>query len=764
LFDTLRDRRTLIAMVLVPMVLYPALMLGSIQAFELQTTRLAEEKYRVVVANERVARWLRRLLDTDAARRPGAEGKSAEELLEAQTQPVEPGAATRPVLPRGAERESGAVETARMNVYERPPEYEVIVLAEGAGGPAQPFRSARELVLSGQAHVALFIEGPIPALDGRHAGMPRIALLFDQSDPRSGLATSGIEGVLERARLAMVRRRLADAGLDASFDRPIEVALQNVAPQERVSGAIIGQIVPLILIIMTITGAIYPAIDLTAGERERGTLETLMVAPVPTVDLIAGKFVVVALIGMISAMLNLASIGGTIWLGGLGNILTRGHEVSIPLHVLPLVLLVLIPLAVMFSAMLLAVCSFARSFKEAQNYVMPVMIAALIPAVVGILPGTRLEGPLLIMPVANIVILTRDLFTGKLDLAAILWVTLSTTIYAGAAVAVAAKLFGQEAVLFADSASVKTIFQRRFFKPAATPSVAQALLLLAIVFSLNYFIATALMRAPGVGDTENFWYAGAAVLVILFLALPMAACRYMRVAIPSTFSLAPPPPVALAAGFCLGLSTWILAKAWFAYQRQWLPMLPEMEQEFARLSAMLDGVNPFVVLVLLAVVPALCEEFFFRGYVLSGVRGALGPAAAVLVVAFAFGISHHSVQRIVPTTALGLMFGLLVVRSGSIWPAILAHSMHNGISALAHRADGLKSLLERLGFAVGPDDWPATPWILGAAAVAAFGLLLSLLTSGMARSGDRAQSVSSPEAPARDRLAVAPHPQSPERS
>ena len=102
----------------------------------------------------------------------------------------------------------------------------------------------------------------------------------------------------------------------------------------------------------------------------------------PTVDLIAGKFVVVTLIGLMSAVLNLISVGGTIYLAGVGSMLSPGTEFVIPLSALPWILLLLIPMAVMFSATLLAVCSFARSFKEAQNYIVPVMLAAMIPGVV----------------------------------------------------------------------------------------------------------------------------------------------------------------------------------------------------------------------------------------------------------------------------------------------------------------------------------------------------------------------------------------------
>ncbi|MBK9127402.1 MAG: CPBP family intramembrane metalloprotease [Phycisphaerales bacterium] len=722
LTDTLRDRRTLIAMVLVPMALYPAMILGSLQGFELQIARLKREQYRVLVATEpgphgpavstqEAALWLRTAIDTDPTRRPGAETLPAEVLVEKAARGELP-AETQP-----ADAARSAEERAREDVRRQPPKYEV-----------EAARDAAEIIAAiqfGQAHAGVLVRGPLPSAADDGASV--VVVLTDQTDIRSQIAASGLESILERLGKSLLRQRLKRQALSEAYITPLVVSEQATATPEKVGGSILGQIVPLILIVMTITGAVYPAIDLTAGERERGTLETLMVAPVPTVDLIAGKFVVVALIGMLSAALNLLSIGGTIYLGGLGELLTRGSDVVIPLGALPWVLLLLVPLAVLFSALLLAVCSFARSFKEAQNYVMPVMVAAMIPAIVGILPGTRLDGPMLVMPVTNITILTRDLFTGKFDPAAIVWVTASTTLYAGAAVAVAARLFGQEAVLFADSGSVRTLFQRRFFRPSERPSVAQAFLMLAVTFSLNFFAQQSLLRPltlPGQPPTPDYFAGVAAIILIVFVALPAGTAAYLKTRLRSTFALGPAPLRGWLAAACFGLSTWILASAWFAWQSQWLPVPAEMTAEFERVQAGLAALPVVLAILYLAVVPAVGEELLFRGYALGGLRS-LGAVAAIGLTALAFGLHHHSIFRIVITAGLGVLFGLLVVRFGSVWPAVLAHFMHNGIALLSIRGDGLQPLLERFGYAAGTGAPPGA-WTAGAALLAAVGLLLCL--------------------------------------
>jgi sodium transport system permease protein len=715
LIDTLRDRRTLIAMILVPMVLYPAMLLGSVQGFELQYSRLQQEVFDIGVTSEDGRVWLQHMLDQDAARNAAAAGKTAEEVVELSAQgALADDAPATSVDDTGAETPT---DGAQVNVKQRPPKYNIVVLPDA--------EEVRAKVKSGELHVGILSDGGWPMRDAR--GSARFELIYDETDYRSRIAAWGLEGVLQRANDVWLSERLERAGHARDFIQPIAIEAVSIATPEKVSGSLLGRIVPLILIIMTITGAIYPAIDLTAGERERGTLETLMVAPVPTVDLIAGKFVVVTLIAMLSALLNLLSIGGTVYFGGLGDMLGSGGVAVIPLDVLPLVLLVLIPLAVMFSAALLAVCSFARSFKEAQNYVMPVMVAGMIPAIVGMLPGMRLEGPLLIMPVTNIVILTRDLFTGIVAWDAIVWVLLSTSLYAGAAVAIAAKLFGQEAVLFADSGSIKTIFQRRFFKPRNRPAASHAFLLLALTFSLNFFIQQSMIKQEGLLGTIWYWIYFAILLVVLFIAFPAGAAAYARVRLSTAFSLQWPAWRGFVAAACLGLSTWVLARAWFVVQSRWLPIGPEMEAEFQRVGEMLTrDMSPLLVFLFMALVPAVCEELFFRGYALSGLRGGLGKWAAVAVTAIAFGLHHHSVFRLAITSGLGLLFGLLVIQYRSVWPAILAHLMHNGISVLSADERALKPLLDRLGFAVSGEQLPPLPWLAGAAVLTAIGVLIAL--------------------------------------
>src|SRR5262249_36557919 len=154
--------------------------------------------------------------------------------------------------------------------------------------------------------------------------------------------------------------------------------------------SVLSMIVPLILLLMTITGAVYPAIDLTAGERERGTLEVLMAAPVPRVGLLLAKYVAVLAVALLTALANLGMMTVTILASGLGPLLFGDRGLT-PVFVLSMLGLLLL-FALFFAGVLLAVTSFARSFKEAQAYLIPLMLVSLAPGVMALLPGLRLSG------------------------------------------------------------------------------------------------------------------------------------------------------------------------------------------------------------------------------------------------------------------------------------------------------------------------------------------------------------------------------------
>ena len=381
LTDILRDRRTLMAMILIPVVLYPLLVLGFVWASQAEQVSLRTQKYTLAVDDPVTGARLTDLIRKAQAARQPSEEKRATFVVEVTDTP-----------------DAGLGDAVQARVRLDLPE----------GPRARP--------------AALGINITYNEIDVRsRTAVDELSRLFDRLS--EVLAHDAVQDLLNHAVASPMGFTNAEVILN-----PIEISKKSTATDQQRGGWALGQIIPIILVLMTITGGVYPAIDLTAGERERGTLETLIASPTSPLTLIVGKFLVVATVGLTTATLNLASVAATMHFGGLTNALTSDRTVSFPIGMVPIILVCMIPFALLFSAILVAVSSFARSFKEAQNYVMPVIIGALIPSAAVTLPSVRLEGPMLVLPVGNMVLLTRELFQQTCSWSSVVIVMLSTTL------------------------------------------------------------------------------------------------------------------------------------------------------------------------------------------------------------------------------------------------------------------------------------------------------------------------------------------------
>jgi sodium transport system permease protein len=308
-----------------------------------------------------------------------------------------------------------------------------------------------EAVLRGSVDVGLRTRPPGPfAVRGGSPLAVDLDLFYREDSPGGREAVRHVQRVCEAANGRFLGDTLRVLGV-RQRSAPVRPRATALHPPDAQQPSSFRTLVPLILILMTITGAVYPAIDLTAGERERGTLEILMAAPLPRLSLLLAKYTAVMTVAMLTALVNLASMAVTLWYlekqgagsGSGGRLLGEGSLTPLLfLEVFGLLLL----FAAFFSGVLLALTSFARSFKEAQAYLIPLMLLSLLPGMLSLVPGLRLAGPLLLVPLLNVVLLARDLLAGNAEPLAALVVVVSTLAYALGAIALAARLFGAEAV------------------------------------------------------------------------------------------------------------------------------------------------------------------------------------------------------------------------------------------------------------------------------------------------------------------------------
>jgi sodium transport system permease protein len=281
-----------------------------------------------------------------------------------------------------------------------------------------------------------------------------IKIYMYEGELKSSFGADRLQRFFRDLRDLTIREHLKARQLPDSLVHPFDIEQKNVAPPEKVGGAVLGGMVPYLVILLCLTGAMYPAMDLTAGEKERGTIETILCSPVSRTHLVLGKFLMVLTASLATAVLAITSmavsfgVGKKLLLGATHGDADAVLQITITAKAMVSIFFVVLPLAVFFSAALLALALFAKSFKEAQSYISPLMIVVVLPAVASILPGVELNPVLALVPVLNTSLVSKEIITGTYHWNLIALIFLSSSAYAGVAIAIAVKLFQREDILF----------------------------------------------------------------------------------------------------------------------------------------------------------------------------------------------------------------------------------------------------------------------------------------------------------------------------
>lgn len=323
-------------------------------------------------------------------------------------------------------------------------------LAATPGFAAAPLADPAEIaaaVADERIDLALVVQPADP--HGQHV----VELHYDNA-PISSKVEARTKVVLDRLMVELRRERLAgfgihDPGVLQGVIEPVVMVPRGTAPMREVMGERVGGMLPYLFIIFCFLGAMYPAIDLAAGEKERGTLETLLLVPIPRWQVVLGKFFVVFVAGVVSALLTLVGLGG--WLawrsdelgGALGTVLSAIGAVD-----LLLIGAMLVPTAAIFASLLLGISIYAKSFKEAQSYIAPLNMLVILPAFLAMLPGVELDWTTALIPITNISLAIKELIKGTMDHSMLIAILGSSTVLAGALLAASTWWFGREDVLF----------------------------------------------------------------------------------------------------------------------------------------------------------------------------------------------------------------------------------------------------------------------------------------------------------------------------
>lgn len=383
ILDTLRDRRTLMAMVLLPLCIFPLFIIGGSYVAQSQVEKAAGETLDVAVVGETTGRFL------------------------------------------------GQVSVASN-----------IEVVEGL-----PMDTVRARIDRGDLDAAVVFESSFP--DRIAANRPgRVDLLY-HSDDDSGIMLRRLRPILDRFEDQLLAARFEALGLSTDAARAIQVNEVNLASEQAQTAQQIGGYVPYMFILFCFMGAMYPALDMGAGEKERGTLETLLTTPVSRLQFLVGKTLVITLSGLFAAITSIASLVGSVWfIPDLpASVLDTATSIVSP-TVVSVLLSLLVPLTIFFGAAQLSLSFYARSYKEAQSTVSPLLFVVIFPAFLGLLPGISLNVTTALVPVLNIALATKEVLGGTLEPGLYVLVFASLLTLAGISLLVSTVMLRSERVLF----------------------------------------------------------------------------------------------------------------------------------------------------------------------------------------------------------------------------------------------------------------------------------------------------------------------------
>ena len=552
--------------------------------------------------------------------------------------------------------------------------------------------------------------------DADDATAPIAKIFVNGANDKSRIAAERVERVLNRWRTKIVGENLAASHLPVTAIEPFEVARRDVSAEVSRRAAFWSKVLPLVVLVWALTGAFYPAIDLCAGEKERGTLETLLSSPARRSEIVGGKLLTVMTFSAATAVLNLASMGvtGAFIIRQIQSLPNSGLGLSIgpppPLAIVWL-LVATVPVAALFSAVALAVAAFARSAKEGQYYLMPLLLISLPLMILPLLPAAQLEPGTSVIPVTGMMLWLRVLIEGRYSeaLRYALPVLGTTAVCCWLAIRWAVRQFETESVLFRESErfGVGLWLRHKVRDRGETPSAGEAVLCGLLLLLITFFASLQVVRPDG-------WPAVVRIIVLTqfgLILVPALIMTFMLSRSPrKTLLLTAPRSMTVGAAMLLAFVMHPLVVLMGQGIEAMYPVSEETLQSMSQLTTAMRTAPAWQLVVAIALVPAVCEEIAFRGLILSGLRHLGSKWAAIVISSLFFGLTHGMLQQSLAATAVGVVLGFIAVQTGSLLPGIVFHLTHNSLGVMLGRISPRTiEATPWLGWLLGPSQSVATP-------------------------------------------------------
>lgn len=639
LLQLVRDRRTVLIAVVAPLVLFPLLIFLMRWSEERREEALEETLYEYAVTG------------------PAADtGRVL--VREALALPEESPA------PEGGEGGVGP------GADERGP---VIVGPDDPGPDPGPVRFAERLhpdpdslLRAGDLHVVVRALGP-EASDSL-APVPALVLSYRASSDLSRAAAERLSERLQRLRNRRRQERFRERGFPVDLDRVAPVESVSLATAREEAGSDLALFLTPLVVMLMLGGGTVVAADAISGEKERGTLETLLTSAVRRSEIVGAKLLSIVAVGVVVTVVNLANLLLYVVVGVLE--LPEGFAASLPPETLLLLLVLYAPIALLVASVLLLLSGFSGSYKEYQIYALPVTVLFLVPAAAAALPGIDLRSFVSVVPLAGVSVGVKEVLTGEYDWALLAVAFVSTTGAAAWGARLTGRFLSTERLVTSaeiDAAELwggSALFPRHVLRWFGLLWVALVLL--------------------------SLWWGGALGVrgqvllnvVGLFLGGSILMIRRYRLDVRRALALRGPHPAVWIAVLVGAPSALLSGSAIFRLAELVFPVPQRVIEAFSQY--LLPGDLPlWQVLFFLAFLPAICEEIAFRGVLLYGLRRKLGYVGLALTVGAIFGLFHVQLFRLIPTAYLGVILTAVVLLSGSIYPAMLWHALNNAAGLLA---------------------------------------------------------------------------------
>ena len=494
--------------------------------------------------------------------------------------------------------------------------------------------------------------------------VPGIEVIYRGSQEIANRGAERMGDLLRAARRNESYSIMLSRGFPSHPEGILAMTAVNLATESQVSGSNLGKFFTVVLVVWMVAAGSIAAMDIIAGEKERGTLETLITTGAGRTEIAAAKHMAIWAVAISITFMQVLYALIYIRL----NVIQLPADFTINLSARSIVelFILFVPLAAAIAAALLIVSAFAKTYKEAQLHFFPLFMGSLVPALAAVLPGLKSRSIVALIPLANVSVAAREVLTGRSDPLMIFVIVVVMSLTATALIRYSARLLAREDIVVSaqHEQSVleggEALFQKRVSQWFAV--------MWAVTFAMAANVPALQTPRTQIVFNQVVILAGSLLIISRYRLNLREVLGIRRLRWPIWVAVLMAVPAAQ-----------VVALAFFRIMNTFIPTPAGLLRELGRPVTPI-GLPTWQMYIFMALIPAICEELAFRGVLLHGLRHRFHPVVRALVVGIVFGVFHYSLFRIAPSALLGVILTAIALMTGSIFPGLLFHAANNSLA------------------------------------------------------------------------------------